>query len=211
MGAPAFFPTVWSWIKRWFDPITVSKIFILSHNDVFRTLSTFIDLDNIPKKYGGNLHFDFGEFPTIDPAYADRLQWKYPLPTGEERRWPKGPMAWQHREDGAVDLLAVGSVDGKPRRETVATLLPEKPATDVKGLAEDAAKLSLTETAEHAQAPPAAVGAAVPTARDEPETIQMPVEQKVDPVPLDAIATELPKPETGTAKQLLAVANGEAK
>lgn len=23
IGAPSFFPTVWSWIKRWFDPITV--------------------------------------------------------------------------------------------------------------------------------------------------------------------------------------------
>ena len=28
IGAPSFFPTVWGWIKRWFDPITVSKIFI---------------------------------------------------------------------------------------------------------------------------------------------------------------------------------------
>lgn len=23
IGAPSFFPTVWGWIKRWFDPITV--------------------------------------------------------------------------------------------------------------------------------------------------------------------------------------------
>lgn len=23
LGAPSFFPTVWSWVKRWFDPITV--------------------------------------------------------------------------------------------------------------------------------------------------------------------------------------------
>ena len=30
IGAPAFFPTVWGWIKRWFDPNTTSKIFILS-------------------------------------------------------------------------------------------------------------------------------------------------------------------------------------
>ena len=23
VGAPSFFPTVWEWAKRWFDPITV--------------------------------------------------------------------------------------------------------------------------------------------------------------------------------------------
>jgi len=23
IGAPSFFPTVWSWVKKWFDPITV--------------------------------------------------------------------------------------------------------------------------------------------------------------------------------------------
>src|SRR5438034_8056022 len=26
IGAPSFFPTVWGWIKRWFDPVTTSKI-----------------------------------------------------------------------------------------------------------------------------------------------------------------------------------------
>lgn len=25
IGAPSFFPTVWSWIKKWFDPITVVR------------------------------------------------------------------------------------------------------------------------------------------------------------------------------------------
>lgn len=26
IGAPSFFPTVWGWIKRWFDPITVVSL-----------------------------------------------------------------------------------------------------------------------------------------------------------------------------------------
>ena len=26
IGAPSFFPTVWGWVKRWFDPITVVSI-----------------------------------------------------------------------------------------------------------------------------------------------------------------------------------------
>lgn len=26
VGAPGFFPTVWEWAKRWFDPITVVRV-----------------------------------------------------------------------------------------------------------------------------------------------------------------------------------------
>lgn len=25
VGAPSFFPTIWEWAKRWFDPITVVR------------------------------------------------------------------------------------------------------------------------------------------------------------------------------------------
>lgn len=32
IGAPSFFPTVWSWIKKWFDPITVVSLGFLHHN-----------------------------------------------------------------------------------------------------------------------------------------------------------------------------------
>jgi hypothetical protein len=52
IGAPAFFPTVWGWIKRWFDPITTSKIFILSHHDLLPTLEAFIEPANIPNMEG---------------------------------------------------------------------------------------------------------------------------------------------------------------
>ena len=79
VGAPSFFPTVWSWIKRWFDPITVSKIFILSSTDVFPTLSKFIDPENIPRKFGGTLDYEFGQLAPVDPAYADKIKWKYPI------------------------------------------------------------------------------------------------------------------------------------
>lgn len=38
-GAPGFFPTVWGWVKRWFDPITVVS-FVTSHNQL-SALTTF--------------------------------------------------------------------------------------------------------------------------------------------------------------------------
>ena len=120
VGAPTFFPTVWGWIKRWFDPITVSKIFILSDRNVFPTLSTFIDPENIPKKYGGKLDFKFGQLPTFDPAYSDCLVWKDGK-SGQGRRLPEGPLVWIKR-DQEMDLMAVGSAGGKERREVLATL-----------------------------------------------------------------------------------------
>src|ERR1700722_15413767 len=71
IGAPSFFPTVWSWIKRWFDPITVSKIFILSQQDMKKTLETYIAPENIPRKYGGTLDYEFGMLPVLEPAIRD--------------------------------------------------------------------------------------------------------------------------------------------
>lgn len=128
IGAPAFFPTVWGWIKKWFDPITTSKIFILSHSDMKRTLESFIDPANIPKKYGGQLEFEFGDFPNLDPALRSVLQWE-----GDRKDFPHGPLYWVDKskkgEEGSViEALAVGSVGEKERREdicTVARRLPE--------------------------------------------------------------------------------------
>ena len=128
VGAPSFFPTVWGWIKRWFDPITVSKIFILSDAQAFPVLSQFIATENIPKQYGGTLDFKYGDVATIDPDYADRITWRNDGSSGtkdakgELRRWPKGPTQWIERDDGNWDLLAVGSLGGKQRREVVATM-----------------------------------------------------------------------------------------
>ena len=38
------------------------------------------------------------------------------------RRWPRGPLKWIERDDGDLDLFAVGSEGGKLRREIIATL-----------------------------------------------------------------------------------------
>ncbi|KAF2964326.1 hypothetical protein GQX73_g9242 [Xylaria multiplex] len=100
IGAPYFFSTVWGWIKRWFDPVTVSKIFILSDHDVLPVLTTFMDLEDIPKNYGGKLEWSFFD----EPAYDDEIK---RIPT----------------EDGTrLECLAVGSKDGQERKERVCTV-----------------------------------------------------------------------------------------
>lgn len=108
IGAPSFFPTVWGWIKRWFDPVTVSKIFILSASEVKPTLTKFFDPDSIPRLYGGNLDWEFGQTPNLDDDTRQLLG-------GFPDEWVRGPMIW----DG-TKATALGSVKGKARHEVVA-------------------------------------------------------------------------------------------
>ncbi|MCJ1315975.1 hypothetical protein MMC15_001295 [Xylographa vitiligo] len=120
IGAPSFFPTVWGWIKRWFDPITTSKIFILGPNEAYKTLSAFIETANIPKKYGGTLNYEFGMPPILDPAEEAHITW-----AATNHKWPEGPMRWIPGKNGTLEALAVGSINGKERREIVATMHPD--------------------------------------------------------------------------------------
>jgi hypothetical protein len=143
IGAPAFFPTVWGWIKRWFDPVTTSKIFILSSSEVKSTLTNFMDPSSFPKQYGGELDWDWGDMPILDePARAiagalerigeygdkDDTPTTATATTAEEKdgdkpqkpEFLKGPIAFKG------DRMEIyGSVNGEPRRRTVP--VPQRP------------------------------------------------------------------------------------
>ncbi|OAK99807.1 CRAL/TRIO domain-containing protein [Phaeosphaeriaceae sp. SRC1lsM3a] len=122
VGAPGFFPTVWGWIKRWFDPITVSKIFILSPANVYPTLSQYIDHENIPKKYGGGLDFEWGSMPNIEPEIEAVLKWEKPDEQNGKKTFPIGPIRWEEGPDGEMQAWGVGSENGQPRRRLVFTI-----------------------------------------------------------------------------------------
>ncbi|KAF6755970.1 CRAL-TRIO domain-containing protein [Ephemerocybe angulata] len=67
VNAPSFFPTVWSWIKGWFDEGTRNKIHILSKDpQSLTTLSTLIKPKDLPKIYGGELDWTFVDEPNLD-------------------------------------------------------------------------------------------------------------------------------------------------
>jgi hypothetical protein len=122
IGAPMFFGTVWGWIKRWFDPITVSKIFILEQSQVKPTLEEFIHPRNIPKKYGGELDFAFGQLSVPDPEWEGVLKWE-----NGHTSFPSGPLLWEEEEvDGSEQkrlvCVGLGSVEGKPRREIICSM-----------------------------------------------------------------------------------------
>lgn len=116
---------MWSWVKRWFDPITTSKIFVIAEHNVYKTLSDFIEPANIPKKYGGELDFIFGLPPVLDPAEEKHVVWESTEQVRPAGKWPAGPLRWTTGENGTMVITAVGSIDGKLRREKVATFYPE--------------------------------------------------------------------------------------
>jgi hypothetical protein len=109
-------------VKRWFDPITVSKIFILSRENVLPTLSQYIDPDNIPKKYGGNLDFVWGSMPVLEPEIQAAIKWEHPEVQEGKNTLPIGPIRWETAEDGSMVAVAVGMEKGQPRRRTVFTI-----------------------------------------------------------------------------------------
>lgn len=114
---------MWNWVKKWFDPITVSKIFILSSTEAKATLEKYIDPENIPKKYGGRLDWSWGDLPYIEPALNNALTWKNPARGSHGNHgFPAGPVRWIATADGSMEAIAVGSMRGQRRREVIATL-----------------------------------------------------------------------------------------
>ncbi|OAA59964.1 Cellular retinaldehyde-binding protein [Cordyceps fumosorosea ARSEF 2679] len=90
VGAPPFFSTVFGWIKGWLDPVTVSKIRIVSRDEVLPALEEVADGGSIPKMYGGDLDWTFGDAPVIDPYLKDVISWD-----GEQSSFPLAPLVWE--------------------------------------------------------------------------------------------------------------------
>ncbi|KAM0790091.1 hypothetical protein ACM66B_005419 [Microbotryomycetes sp. NB124-2] len=100
VGAPGFFSVIWGWIKNWFDAHTVSKLTIVPANQVLSTLSSVIDIENIPIAYGGQLDWKFGDEPSLDREMRDKLGYE---------KLPRGPFRFD--EEGGVKLVGSGRTD----------------------------------------------------------------------------------------------------
>lgn len=64
------------------------------------TLAKFVDMDNIPKKYGGNLDWKFGDMPNLEPAIANSLRWRENFEVKGHKTLPIGPIKLQYDEHG---------------------------------------------------------------------------------------------------------------
>lgn len=87
-----------------------------------KTLESFIEPQNIPKKYGGELDFEFGYAgPTLDPILEKYLEWKT-----EKKEFPMGPLYWRNAEKdghGILELVASGSENNGVQRHSVIAVL----------------------------------------------------------------------------------------
>lgn len=154
IGAPAFFGTVWGWVKRWFDPITVSKIFILSPHEVRPTLEAFIHPRNIPRRYGGELDYEFGQLGAPDPHWRGVIDWEDGFSA-----FPTGPLLWEEVDDGRrLACVAYGTEGGKPRRQRICTLpkiwpavAAPAPATNGAAVATNTASADVSEATQTAE------------------------------------------------------------
>lgn len=147
-------------MKKWFDPVTVSKIFILGPNEVLPVLTSFIDVKNIPKVYGGELEWDFYDEPLFDDEIKRIMKWE-----NGHTKLPPGPMYWRPYDEGTgprLELVAVGSQNKHHRSERVATI----PVSFPQG---KPAETQIPTPADKATAAPAAADAAkadVPSSTD---------------------------------------------
>ena len=88
-----------------------------------------MDVHNIPKKYGGQLDFSFGDMPMVDPAIEKMFEWRAGPVEGVGSRLPIGPIRWQKGEKGEMEAIAVGTIDDTPRREVLGWV--QKPFDDI--------------------------------------------------------------------------------
>ena len=117
IGAPSYFPTVWSWIKKWLDPNTVKKLHILQPSEVLPTLQQYLDMENIAQKFGGNFEYEHGMQPSLDSEVGEVLKWLPP-----NASLPLGPVKWIDQGKSGRFVVAVGSNEGRERGEKVANL-----------------------------------------------------------------------------------------
>ena len=101
--------------------MTVSKIFILHKSEVKSTLSQFMDPQNFPKRYGGELDWEWGQLPSLDEEALQAVE------RDGNKGWVPGPCLWLDYQ-----RVVVGSDNGKLRRadEEVAEKKPVVYAAD---------------------------------------------------------------------------------
>ncbi|KIW27627.1 uncharacterized protein PV07_07352 [Cladophialophora immunda] len=110
VGAPAFFPQIWKFITMWFEKETTRKIFVLGHHESADVLRRDLGAENVPKRLGGELDWEFGGFPNLSPdaeAFSSSLFTK----------WVEGPLRLLDGPEGKSRIVAVGSRNGELRRE----------------------------------------------------------------------------------------------
>jgi len=110
VGAPSFFSTIWKFITLWFEPATTRKIAVLGHHESAEVLRRELSPENVPKRFGGDLKWEFGDFPNLSPD-AELLS-KILVD-----KWVEGPLRLIDGPGEKCRIIAVGTGNGGLRRE----------------------------------------------------------------------------------------------
>lgn len=95
-------------------------MFILSDAEVLPTLSDFMEIQDIPKKYGGQLDYTFGQMPNLAAGgMGEMVEWAEGM---EKGMLPAGPIKWERAENGDMVMVNVGSVGGVEKRDVIGTV-----------------------------------------------------------------------------------------
>jgi hypothetical protein len=111
---------MWSFLRKFIDPVTANKIAMLKSADVYEILNQYIHHDNIPTQLGGGFQFSNGMLPDLCPAIQQALHWSNPT----SRILPPGPIKWKENGHGRI-VIATGTVDGVQRATEFASLVDE--------------------------------------------------------------------------------------
>ncbi|KAJ6255893.1 hypothetical protein Dda_9352 [Drechslerella dactyloides] len=111
IGAPTGFTKIWDWAKGWFDAATTSKIYFLTPENISSTLEEHMHRDDIPKKYGGNLDWQFGDAPILDAGLRQALQ----TAGCQDVPFPTGTIRFEETSTGGHRVAVLGTKDGKRR------------------------------------------------------------------------------------------------
>jgi hypothetical protein len=116
LGAPSFFPTIWGYIQKWFEPALTAKIHVLSTSEVMPTLTKFMDVEDIPQWIGGGLTWDYGDNPNLDDEARAMVGSKL------ADNWIEGPLRVVTDSEGHR-IEATGK-DGETLRREWVTKIP---------------------------------------------------------------------------------------
>ena len=89
------------------------KIHILETNQAsnLQRICEFVELENVPKIYGGNLDWLPGDLPNVDPEIVHAFG-------VDKDKWPVGPVKME-----GTDIVAVGTTkEGKLRKDVIGSL-----------------------------------------------------------------------------------------
>ena len=122
VGAPSFFPTIWGYITKWFDPAIISKVSVLPTCKSLDVLTTHIHPDDLPKAFGGNLDWEYGMQPNFDDETRVLLG-------ALAEDWVEGPLIYSRNEGSGTEtpgdtIIAAGTDASKKARTAVVARFP---------------------------------------------------------------------------------------